>query len=61
MYLLDISRKEIKAALNFKDIKDVVLERKENMNTSNDKLKIIFKKEMNGVKLNLKLLIFLLF
>lgn len=49
MYLLDISRKEIKAALNFKDIKDVVLERKEDKNTSNDKLKIIFKKEMNGV------------
>lgn len=43
-YLVDLGRREIKAVLNYKDIKNVQLE-------AQDKLRIVFNKEMNNVSL----------
>lgn len=51
MYLIDISRKEIKAMLNYSDIRDVILELKNKKEGSYDKIKILFKFALNGVNL----------
>lgn len=42
MALVDLGRREIKAILRYKDIKDIILE-------SGDKIKILFTKEINEV------------
>jgi hypothetical protein len=42
MYLIDLTRREVKAAINYKDIRSVTLE-------SFDKIRITFNHEMNGV------------
>jgi hypothetical protein len=49
MYLIDISRKEIKAMLNYSDIRDVILELRGKKEGSYDKIKILFKFALNGV------------
>lgn len=49
MYLIDISRKEIKAVLNFQDIQDVILDPKDGRGNHYDKIRILFKRQLNGV------------
>ena len=61
MYLIDISRKEIKAMLNYSDIRDVILELKSKKEGSYDKIKILFKFALNGVKIKIIIIYFHLF
>lgn len=42
IYIIDISKKELKTVLAYKDVKDVYLERE-------DKIRILFNKEINKV------------
>jgi hypothetical protein len=42
IYIIDVSKKELKTILNYKDIKDIYLE-------SVDKIRITFKREINKV------------
>jgi len=51
MYLIDITRKEIKAVLNFEDIHDVILDPKDGKGNYYDKIRILFKRQLNGVNL----------
>lgn len=52
MYLIDITRKEIKASLNFQDIQDVILDPRDGKGNPYDKLRILFKRQLNGVQLD---------
>ncbi len=47
IYIIDVSRKELKTILNYKDINDIYLETAE-------KIRIIFKRQINGVLNNIK-------
>jgi len=49
MYLIDITRKEIKALLNFQDIKHVIFDSRNGSSNPYDKIRILFKRQLNGV------------
>lgn len=51
IYLIDIARKEIKAVLNFQDIKDVNLLSKDGKTNFYDRMKFTFKRLLNNVRL----------